>query len=250
MAAPVRESQTAVQTGAAQTMAVNMPSSVAAGDLILVWLFHTGTIGAMPGSPDAFTSRTTTVTNQHLAWLRGQDHIDNGSPASYTFTTSVASAISNAIAFRISGILASGDPIDAHHSGFNGPGTLSFSATVTTTVVDTLLINLDRKSVSDTWASGPTGLTLDTAATGFFHTFSGSQAAIGSSGAKQSTYGGSTNHNSLLVAIKPLTGNTLPDVILGGSKKVGSTGSVILAGAKKAVASQSSILGGTKKVNT
>lgn len=216
MAAPTNVSSTTPQTGAAQTLAVNMPASVGATDLIVVYLGHGGTIGAMPGSPVPFTGVTTTDAIQDLAYLQGADHITNGSPATYTFTTSVGQQITRAMASRINGAPLSGSPFDVTSvTGTTAASTSSASLTITTVHNDTLLLNYDNKSSSVTNTSAPTGLTLQTAATNATHHFTGALATAGSSGAKVSGYALATNHRSLLAAIKPITAHTVSSDLVG-----------------------------------
>jgi hypothetical protein len=202
MAAPTVVSTTTPQTGAAATMAVNMPPTVAANQIIWVWMSMSGVVGAMPGSP-AFTLKLTGDSNQVWAYIRGSDHIANGSPATYTFSTS-GGTITRGMASCISGVIATGDPTD----GTPAVGTTTTSASsaalaITTTVVDTLLLNYDTKSSSSTNLTSPTGLTLQTPAASVAHLFAGPQTAAGASGTKTSTYGTLTNHRSSLVALKP-----------------------------------------------
>jgi hypothetical protein len=208
MPSPTVVSTTTPQTGAASTMALNMPASVAATDIIWGWLSLSGVIGAMPGSP-AFTLKLTGDSNQVWVYIRGADHIANGSPATYTFSTT-GGVITRGMASRISGVIATGDPTD----GTPAVGTTTTSASsaalaITTTVVDTLLLNYDTKSSSSANVTAPTGLTLQTPGTSVAHLFAGPLAAAGGSGTKTSTYGSLTNHRSSLVALKPATTQNL-----------------------------------------
>lgn len=203
MAAATVVSTTTPQTGSAPTMAVDMPASVDADDLILVWLSLSGIMSTMPGTPNAFTLKLTGDSNQVWAYLRGAEHIANGSPATYTFTTS-GGTITRGMASRINGALASGDPFNATPAvGTTTSSASSAALAVTTTLDDVLLVNYDTKSSSSTNTGTPTGLTLQTPAVSVAHLFAGPQAVAGPSGTKTSTYSTLTNHRSSLVGIAP-----------------------------------------------
>jgi hypothetical protein len=221
MPAPTVVSTTTPQTGAASTMALNMPASVGATDMIWGWMSLSGVIGAMPGSP-AFTLKLTGDSNQVWAYIRGADHIANGSPATYTFSTS-GGVITRGMSSCISGVILTGDPTD----GTPAVGTTTTSASsaalaITTTVVDTLLLNYDTKSSSSTHLTSPTGLTLQTPATSVAHLFAGPLAAAGGSGTKTSTYSTLTNHRSSLVALKPVTTQTVSPSGIAPTSDVGT----------------------------
>lgn len=205
MTAPALAAITTPQNNGSNTLAVNMPGSVVATDLLICILSHGGTNVNMPGT-NPWTKKIENSNNICVAYIRGTDHIANGSPGTYSFTTGGVSAITNAYVIRLTGVIATGDPFDALITGASTASGSSGSCTITTTVADVYLHNADFKSAARTLNVAPTGMTQRAGGAGnsFQHAFDAMQAVAGSTGAKVSTYTVNSSHSSVLFAVKPV----------------------------------------------
>lgn len=210
MPAPTLTAVTTPQNNGSNTLAVNMPGSVVATDLLVVVLSHGGTNVNMPGT-NPWHKKFENSNSVCVAYLRGSEHIANGSPATYSFTTGGVSSITNAFVAQIAGAIGTGDPFDVTTTAASTAVTTSGSCTVVTTVADVYLLNADFKSAARTLSVAPTGMTQRAGGAGnsFTHVFDSTQAVAGSSGAKQSTYTVGSSHSSTLLAVKPVSTQTV-----------------------------------------
>lgn len=194
----------AYQSSGVNTLAVNMPASIVAGNLLLVFLRFSGTTA--PTAPAGWTMKASDTTHKVAVAYR----IATGSEAaSYTFTCGVGQIFSDAFSVQISGAVASGDPFDGavQMGSSNGVLTLTSAAlSLTTTVANAYLFYVDMKNgATRTLSSAPTGMTNRGPASqpDRLHYFDMVQAAAGASGSKQATYTTTSLHYDLLMAILP-----------------------------------------------
>lgn len=238
------------QLGTTQTMAINVPASIAAGGIIAFYGTHGGILDAMP----AGVTLEHNSNAQFIAWISTDDHIAGGSPASYTFgVTSVFSDLLYGHAIQFSGC-DDVDPFDgAVQTGTTVAVTTGASLTVTTAEDASMLIYNDYKTALRTLNTSPDGMTAlvglpaDTKAG---HHFSMIQATAGASTAKQVITTPASSHWSMLYAVKepgaapPPPGDT---VVVDGVLKTVTERSVIVDGVKKSVTNLSVIVNGNKK---
>jgi len=182
-----------------QSLNVNMPSGIVAGNLLVVIIHATGTMSTPAGWNLKFQALAPgTQSSVFWRWATGSE------AASYTFSTSALSTVFAAVAVQLSGTIGSGDPFDVVVTANQGGSLNSGSCTLVTTVPNCYLLNRDSTGIgSITWSSGPSGMTLLSPNSSAVHVFGGIQAAAGNTGAKVSTYTATSNHQTCMVAIKP-----------------------------------------------
>lgn len=203
-AAPAFASISTPQTGAANTLAVNMPPSLVAGldRVIVVWLRHSSASLAITG-PAGWNALAgvNSLNNTSIFWRR----VDGSETASYTFTAAAVQTISDAVAVQYSGCIRTGVPVDVVNAlrDIAGTNAVSVIINLTTTVANTRLAYCDMKNAaSRTRTIDPTGMTLRTAAASATHIWDMAQAAIGATGNKQATYSAASLHYSSMLALK------------------------------------------------
>lgn len=193
--------QTTPQSGGANTLVLNMPASIVAGNLLLAFLRNSAQSTAIT-PPAGWTAATGLNTSNNTTicyrWADGTES------ATYTFTAPAAQTWSEGICVQISGGVGSGQPFDVATTGrVTSVDVNAASLSTTTTVADTLLLYSDMKNnASRTLSSAPSGMTNRSASASLIHIFTASQAAAGATGAKQAVFTATSLHYNALVAIK------------------------------------------------
>src|SRR5262245_5623154 len=211
MAAPAfGTAGTQVQT-TASTMNVDVPDSVAAGDIIVVTVFieTTGGDATVTGLATDFAQApdspvTVSGGNNHKTYVMWKRATGADSTAgTYDFTLS-ASKYHNAQAIRYTGAISSGDPWDVTNAAESGAisGTVTPAVSDTTTVADTLLIWSGTNWSGGTWTP-PTSFTerRDTG-DGVCTVADLAQAAAGATGSITGTCTSSDRRTAWLGALK------------------------------------------------
>src|SRR5262245_14862679 len=211
MAAPAfGTAGTQVQT-TASTMNVDVPDSVAAGDIIVVTVFieTTGGDATVTGlaTDFAFAPDGQIVVSggnnhrQYVMWKRATGA--DSTAGTYDFTLS-SSHYFNAQAIRYTGAVGSGDPWDVTNSAESGAtsGTVTPAVSDTTTVADTLLIWSGTNWSGGSWTP-PTSFTerRDTG-DGVCTVADLAQAAAGATGSITGTCTSSDRRTAWLGALK------------------------------------------------
>jgi hypothetical protein len=230
-------SQSTPQFGTAQTLAVDVPGSIATGNVIVFFGTHTGTLGAMPSGVQLKQNNN----NAFIAWITTADHIAAGSPASYTFTTtSVLTDLVSGHTIQFSGTDLT-DPFDGVHILNTSAQTTSAVLAVTTATANARLVYIDYKTATRNNTVVPTGMTQITGSEADpkqIHRFSKIQAAAGASGNHSSTYSVGSAHNSAMYALKEPT------------TVVSDYGDIMISGTKKDIAVITTVIGGAEKLST
>lgn len=208
--------QTANSTSAVSSLAVNLPTSHASGQPLIIvatWR-NSGAVLSVSTTGTAWTSKfnwgsgTNSVT--YIFYV-----IDGGSEPSSVTINSTVSARCNIVALRITGGVTSGDPFDivGTPSTTTAVGTTRTAPSVTTTQANTLLLDITTGS---TGAIG--GITPDAAMRELADLDSGatagsaleiadeSVAAAGATGTRAATLGTAFSSSAVLVAIAPAAG--------------------------------------------
>jgi hypothetical protein len=233
MAAPTLTAITTPQNNGSNTLAVNMPGSVVSSDLLICVLSHGGSNVNMPGT-NPWHKKVENSNSICIAYLRGSEHIANGSPSTYTFGTGNVSAITNAYVIQLAGALQSGDPFDQLTTGATTAVTSSAALSFTTTTADVYLHCADFKSAARTLSTAPTGMTQRAGGAGnsIQHAFDSTQGATGASGTKTSTYTVGSSHSTVLFAVKPAVANLDGNVVRSGVRTA-FTASVVRSGVRQ-----------------
>lgn len=195
------------------TPSVDVPDSVASGDIIVVTAFIDGalpTITLATGFAHAGNSPTEVIPvggGRHsimVAWKRATGSEDTA--GTYDFTLSGSTYV-NAAAARYTGAVGSGDPWDVTNSAVGDVnGTAWPTVSVTTTVVDTLLVGAATNWSGGAWTP-PTGFTERRDSGDAVCTVVDlAQAAIGSSGSVSGSCAGSDRRTAWLGALKSTSG--------------------------------------------
>lgn len=175
--------------------AVDLPSSLVTGNLLVACIACEGTLSA-----SGWTSVTSGADDQSLAWRR----VDGSEGSTATFTAS-GGVLYAAQVLQISGAIETGDPIDVWTSAHGLSSTTTAAISVTTTVDHTLLgLHVFTPSADRTVTADPSGMTaIDGAVNQRSHVFTGPQSTAGASGSKQATINSANNNDTLLFAILP-----------------------------------------------
>lgn len=183
MAAPAYRSITSQGFGFNNEMTCTPPSGLANDDILLA-LVHKQNTDAIT-TPSGFTLKGTLSAvsanpfEGRLYWKRAASESGN-----YSFTwTNEAQCQGFVVA--VSGCIATGDPFDVFANGLRDDSTASTTpnGSLTTTVVDTLLVWMSENRFGGPWTA-PTGFTerFDNGASGVINFCDLVQAAIGGTG--------------------------------------------------------------------
>jgi hypothetical protein len=170
--------------------AIPVPASVASGDLIIVGIYMESG-GTPTGVPTGFTqlgSVFVTGANGFRAYWKRATGADTGT---YTFTH--ASETTAGIAFRVTGVPASGTPLELLGTGTANNTNPPSAITGTTTASNELLVYLGFQNSfqSSVWTP-PTGFTEQTDNSGW-EISTKTQASAGSTGSVQGSNSGSAS---------------------------------------------------------
>jgi hypothetical protein len=194
--------------GSASTMNVDVPDSVAAGDIVVVTAFIdtsvtvTGLATDFVQAPDSPVAVEGGANHRlYVMWKRATGA--DSTAGTYDFTLS-ASVYRNAQAIRYTGAISSGDPWDVTNAATidtSGSGT-SPAVSDTTTVADTLLVWASTNWAGGTWTP-PAGFTerRDTG-DGVCTVADLAQAAAGATGSITGTCTGTDKRAAWLGALK------------------------------------------------
>lgn len=212
MAAPTFGTAGTQLQGSASTMNVDVPDSVAAGDILVVTAFvdSTGTVTGLATdfaqAPDSPVVVSTGQSGQHRLYVMWKRATGADSTAgTYDFTLS-GSFYRNAQAIRYTGAITSGDPWDVTASAESGASAVTVTPAVsdTTTVADTLLVWTGTNWAGGTWTP-PTSFTeRRDSGDGVCTVADLTQAAAGATGSITGTCTGIGHSGAWLGALKPV----------------------------------------------
>ncbi|MEX1254160.1 MAG: hypothetical protein WEE64_07455 [Dehalococcoidia bacterium] len=202
-------------------MTVNKPAGTAQDDVLiaLVYLEH-GTATITPPSGwtlvrDSLQTGPPTYDYRHVTyWKRA----GGSEPSSYEWSFS-ASAYREALVIAVQGCVASGSPIDAEAATANsGQDDAPVAPSVTTTVVDTLLVAVctTADGGAAVWSPGSSGMTerVDSVSIAAYDVV---QASAGATGSKMVSCTGGSNpewHVCGAIALKPPAGAAVSQTII------------------------------------
>lgn len=209
MSSPPAFASASVQIQGIGDFSVDVPSGVAANDIVRVVAFVDSTT-SVTGMPAGFANATgSPVVNNagsgnhklYVMWKRAT----GADAGTYDFTLSSGSTYRNVQSFRYTGAIATGDPWDVTNTAIDiTDGTTSPPVSVTTSVANTLLV-----WDSTNWAGGawtpPTSFTERRDTGDRVCTNADlAQAAAGSSGSITGSCAGSNKRTAWLGALKPI----------------------------------------------
>jgi hypothetical protein len=217
--------------GSGSTMNVDVPDSVASGDIIVVTAFIDGgtvTVSALPTgfahAPDSPVSNAGAPAGAHslaVMWKRATG--SDSTASTYDFTLS-GSTYRNAQAVRYTGAVGSGNPWDVTApAAATTNSTTSPAVSDTTTVADTLLVWAGTNWSGGTWTP-PTGFTeRRDSGDGVCSVADKAQASAAGTGSITGTSTSSDKMSAWLGALKSTSGGT--------TFTISPTGSITPAGA-------------------
>lgn len=183
------------------SVVINVPASTANGDLLIAQIWQEAQTAAAPtcaGWTQAF-ALSGSSTQLYVFY-----HYASSEPASYTFTSTNATAMTGWI-HRVTGAVTSGNPFNAIGSGNSGTATSITATAVTTSVANTLDMcfvgHFDGSVGVSSYQAGYTGVSYtgnSTIACSYI-----AQAASGSSGSATTTMLSSDDLVTVLGAISP-----------------------------------------------
>lgn len=182
---------------------IPVPASVAAGDIIIVFLYkeNTQTVTAPAGFTEITPAATTTAPQEQHAYWKRATAADTGT---YSFTWS-SPIWRDGVAVRITGALGVGSPIDVSNSaGRSTSGTTTPGVTVTTTGTDRLLLWSATSFTGGTWTVPSTGGTWTNLTSGTDDPVAWkTQPVAGSTGSLTGVCSGSGAQTAWVIALLP-----------------------------------------------
>lgn len=216
MAAPAFGSAGTYLSGTATTANIAVPSSVAAGDVILVHFYIESTNTVTP--PAGFTELTNSPISTtgagahsfHIFWKRASG-ADSGT---YAFTYGGSSVYREGCATRYTGCIATGDPTEINNGAQRSSnGTTTPAVSGTTLGADRLLVWGATDFSSGTWTM-PSGFTRRDPGTNESPVATLAQASAGSTGSLTGSCTASNFMTAFLTAlIPPDPSVSFPDTI-------------------------------------
>jgi hypothetical protein len=211
---------TLFQDSGISTVAVDVPDSVAADDIIVVTAFIEGTEAVtITGLPSGFSQAPDSPVNVNIGgagphrlyvmWKRATGADSTG--GTYDFTLS-STEYAHARAFRYTGATTSGDPWDVTNAATSGTSDVTDSPVVsdTTTVADTLLVWSASNWTGGAWTP-PSGFTERSDEGNANMTVADlAQAAAGATGSITGTCATSDKQGAWLGALKSPGGPVTP----------------------------------------
>mgnify|MGYP002624377787 CR=1 FL=1 len=192
MPAPTYQSHATAAAAAAASIACNVPSGVADGDLLVARVYTLNNPDVTHSTPAGWTLiRVDATTNPTVNRVSTYSRIAASEPASYTFSFAGSPSDALAAISRVTGAHAS-SPIDAHASNLYSATTTPHECpSVTTSVDECLLLLFDALPIASTTETAPGGSTQQ-----YQFVSSGGVTARSSLATKEAATAGATGANS------------------------------------------------------
>lgn len=252
MAAPVFGSSGILAYGAARTSsAIPVPTGVASGDVIVVFLYQEDTTPTVT-PPTGFTELTFTTTpvttgqvSRQRVWWKRASAADTGT---YAFTHT--SGTTQGVALRYTGALASGTPIEVLGSATSGGATaLTLPVTGTTGGADRAVL-YGLTTYTATTFTAPSGFTARYSPAGTdLAAFDKAQATAGSTGSVSATAAVDGASTATLIGVLPVASSAFTGTaaLTGGGTTV-FAGTPAIAGTRNQSGAGSLVTTGSPRV--
>lgn len=210
MASPAHQTSTTLAGAFRSTSAtISVPSGVAAGDIIEIFVYREDLADTVASS--GFTSKAIATADDHRLHLLYK-RATAGDTGTYTVTFG-GNDWTEMACRRTSGCVASGDPYDfVTTANANTNGTAAPNVSGTTTVADTLLSYAASNTAGGAWTP-PTGFTERTDIGEDVTTATLAQAGAGGTGTLSASCAGSGHRTAILGALKSPGGTTVTGTI-------------------------------------